>query len=68
MAIDLKKVKMEAQEEVQKECQEKAKKLLKAKMRELAKAKQVVTNIETELQDLEMEIADGSAFAEDGCS
>jgi len=65
--IDLAKVKEEAQNEVEEECLKKAKRLLKFKMKELAKAKQIVANLETELQDVEISITDGTAFAEDGC-
>ena len=67
MALDLNKVKEEAKKEFEEEHMAKAKKLIKKKMRELCQAEQIVANLKMELQDLEMSIQDGTAFAKDGC-
>ena len=52
------KVKMEAENEIRKEFEEKMKELFKDKMRSLEKAKLVVKNLETELEDLYLELQD----------
>ena len=58
--IDIKAVKEQARKEVTEESQKKAVMALKAKLKELENAKQIVKNIEREIQDLEASLADGS--------
>lgn len=58
--IDIKAVKEQARKEVTEEAQKKAVVALKAKMRALEDARQIVKNIEREIQDLEASLADGS--------
>ena len=58
MAIDVAKVKAEAQKELDEERNGEAKKRMKAKLRELKTAEQVVANIKREIEDLEEELAD----------
>lgn len=56
MALDYKKIREEAQAEVDKERAEKAKARIKDKLKALEQAKQVVKNLERELIDLEDEL------------
>ena len=49
-----------AKREIQEENQKKAVKLLKEKYRELEAAKTVVSNVEREIEDLEMKIEHGN--------
>jgi hypothetical protein len=58
--IDIKQVIKDAELEVSKERSEKAKRALVTKLRALEGAKQVVRNIEAEIEDLKASIADGS--------
>jgi hypothetical protein len=52
MDMDINKVKSEAQKEFTEEQETAAKKLVKEKMKELSAAKQIVKNLERELEDL----------------
>lgn len=54
--FDIKKIKDEAVKEVTEERATKAKEQLKNKILQLQAAKQVVSNIERELEDLELEL------------
>lgn len=56
MALDFKKIREEAEAEFEKERGEKAKQRLKIKLKELDTARQVVKNLERELEDLEDEL------------
>ena len=58
--FDIKAVREAARKEIAEEQSKKAKDALKAKLRNLEAAKQVVRNIEQEIEDLEASIADGS--------
>ena len=58
--FDIKAVREAARKEIAEEQSKKAKDALKAKLRNLEAAKQVVRNIEREIEDLEASIADGS--------
>lgn len=58
--IDIKSVKEEARKEIAEEQGKKAKDALKRKLRDLEAAKQIVRNIEREIEDIEASIADGS--------
>lgn len=58
--FDLKKVIDEAQKEIADEHATKAKRALVTKLRQLETAKQVVRNIEAEIEDLKVSIGDGS--------
>ena len=55
--VDVKKAKEQAVEEVKKEREESAKIKFKEKLGELDKAKQIVKNIEREIEDLEDELS-----------
>jgi uncharacterized membrane protein len=61
--IDIKAVKDQAVKEVTEEKQKKAVAALKGKMRQLEDARQIVRNIEREIEDLEASLADGSFAA-----
>lgn len=58
--IDIKAVKEEARKEIAEEQGKKAKDALKKKLRDLEAAKNIVRNIEREINDIEASIADGS--------
>lgn len=58
--IDIKAVKEEARKEIAEEQGKKAKDALKRKLRDLEAAKNIVRNIEREINDIEASIADGS--------
>jgi hypothetical protein len=60
MLIDIKNIKAEALKEINAEKAEVAKKALIKQLRLLSDAKDVVSNIERSIQDLEASIADGS--------
>ena len=55
--FDMKKIKDEAEKELQKERAEKAKKKIKNKLQEIESAKLIVRNLERELEDLYVEIS-----------
>lgn len=57
--LDIKAVKDEAIKEITEEKMKKAKEAVKQKLRELDKARQVVTNIERELNELYVTIGAG---------
>lgn len=59
--LDLNKVKSEAEAEVREEQMKKAKESIKALLRKLAQAKEVVANIERELNDAYAEIGQGTS-------
>lgn len=58
--IDIKAIEQEAQKQINAEIQDKAKTVLVKKMRDLENAKQIVRNIERDIEDLKASIADGS--------
>lgn len=58
--IDIKNIKDEAAQELRAEVTRKAKEALKCKLRNLENARQIVRNIEREIEDIEASIADGS--------
>lgn len=58
--FDIKAVEAEAMKEITEEKTKKAKAALITKLRALESAKQVVRNIEAEINDLKVSIADGS--------
>lgn len=58
--IDILRLENEAAAEIDKEIADKAKKALVSKYRELAAAKQIVRNIEAEIEDLKASFGDGS--------
>lgn len=58
--IDIKNIKDEAAQELRAEVTRKAKEALKGKLRNLENARQIVRNIEREIEDIEASIADGS--------
>lgn len=58
--FDIKAVEDEAKAEIHKEIQGKATKALVKKLRDLESAKQIVRNIEREIDDLKASIAEGS--------
>lgn len=62
MSINFKEIKELAQKEIKEQRTKEAVKLLKSKYSELEAAKQIVSNIEREVLDLEMSIEDGTAF------
>ena len=61
MSLDFKKIKEDAQKEFDEERETVAKRKIKAKLKELDTAKQVVKNLERELEDLEDELQQGKA-------
>lgn len=58
--IDIKAIEKEAQKQINEEMQSKAKAALVKKLRDLENAKQIVRNIERDIEDLKASIADGS--------
>lgn len=60
MSIDIKAIKKAAQDELNKERTERVTAALKKKLRDLDNAKQIVANIERDIEDLEASIEDGS--------
>ena len=60
MSIDIKAIKKAAQDELNKERTERVTAALKNKLRDLDNAKQIVANIERDIEDLEASIEDGS--------
>lgn len=58
--IDIKAIEKDAQDEINKEVQGKAKTALVKKLRDLENARQIVRNIERDIDDLKASIADGS--------
>lgn len=60
MSIDIKAIKKAAQEELNNERTERVTAALKKKLRDLDNAKQIVANIERDIEDLEASIEDGS--------
>lgn len=60
--IDFKKVKEEAKKQIVEQRTKEAVNMLKSKYSELDAAKQVVSNIEREIEDLEISIQEGTAF------
>jgi molybdopterin converting factor small subunit len=58
--VDIKAIREQAQKEFDEERSKKAVAALKDKLRVLDNAKQVVVNLQREVQDLEASIADGS--------
>lgn len=60
MSIDTKKIREEAQAEIDKEMNDKAKNALKLQMRVVANAESVVRAEKLKLADLEAQIADGT--------
>jgi hypothetical protein len=59
-SVDVGAARKAAEEELRKEIQDKAIRAIKAKLKDLENAKQVVKNLEREVQDLEASINDGS--------
>lgn len=57
--LDIKKIKEEALKEVNKDAEEKAKSLIKNKLREVEQARKILRNLERELEDLYVDIAEG---------
>ncbi len=62
--MDISKIKAEALKEFETERNSKAKKALKTKYREQNDAKQILDNINREIEDLEASISDGTYFSE----
>lgn len=58
--LDIQAIEAEARKEIAQEKTEKAKKALLTALRRLDSARQVVTNIEREVEDLKASIEDGS--------
>jgi len=58
--IDIKEIEKDARLEIAKEIQGKAKTALVRKLRDLEASKQIVRNIESQIEDLKASIADGS--------
>lgn len=58
--IDIKAVMDQAEKEVAEETTKKAVSALKGKLRQLSDAKQIVKNIEREVEDLKASLGDGS--------
>lgn len=56
--FDIKKVKETAEKEYREEKEKEAKEKIKVKLKELDKAKQVVRNLERELDDLYLQISE----------
>lgn len=54
--FDVKKAKEEAEKEIAEERTKKAKELIKSKLRQIDQAKQILTNLERELDDLYADI------------
>ena len=60
MTIDIKAIKKAAQAELDAERAKRVTEALKKKLRDLDNAKQIVANIERDIEDLEASIEDGS--------
>jgi DNA anti-recombination protein RmuC len=58
--FDIKKVQDEAAKEVAEERAKKAKESVKEKLRQIDKAKQIVSNLERELDDLYVQLSQGA--------
>lgn len=57
--MDAKEIKLQAQKELREEKETEARKKFAVKLRELEKAKQIIKNIEREIEDLEDELTHG---------
>lgn len=57
-SLSMETVRKEAEKEIREECLKKAKATYKKKLEDISKAKQVLRNLERELEMLEMELKD----------